>query len=269
MSDRSTETRNRTRPAQVAATALAALAAAFLSSRIGVYGTVIGAGIFSFMLTVGSELFLRSYDRTKEAAKRAAITAATRECTTTAAGGQPTSSAANPAATVPRTLPPCEQPTEPLPVPGGEPGAPATGTRPPSGWSLHGLRWQAIAVLSVVVFATVMFAITGIERVSGRAFSGEEGTTIGSVIGEQEPEGHQHPVDEGEDVPPPAPETTTPRDGQGGTESPEPTEGEEAPTPTGEQDEPREPDEDGQEVEEGEPDEDGGGTTEPRVPRAP
>jgi hypothetical protein len=58
------------RPAQVVAGALAAVTAAFIGAQIGVYGTVIGAGLLSLGTTIGSELYLRSLERTKEAAKR-------------------------------------------------------------------------------------------------------------------------------------------------------------------------------------------------------
>lgn len=59
------------RPAQVLAAALAAITAAFLGSSLGVYGTVVGAGVVSLATTVGGEFYLRSLDRTKQAVKRA------------------------------------------------------------------------------------------------------------------------------------------------------------------------------------------------------
>jgi hypothetical protein len=58
------------KPIQVAAAALAAITAAFLGSSLGVYGTVLGAGLISVATTVGSEIYLRSLRRTKEAARR-------------------------------------------------------------------------------------------------------------------------------------------------------------------------------------------------------
>ncbi|NIH78243.1 hypothetical protein [Amycolatopsis viridis] len=59
-------------PAQVVASALAAVTAAFLGSTLGVAGTVIGAGIASVVTTVGSEIYLRSLRRTRAAARRTA-----------------------------------------------------------------------------------------------------------------------------------------------------------------------------------------------------
>nr|WP_240519635.1 hypothetical protein [Amycolatopsis antarctica] len=55
---------------QVAAAALAAVTAALLGSTLGVAGTVLGAGMASIVTTVGSELYLRSLKRTREAAQR-------------------------------------------------------------------------------------------------------------------------------------------------------------------------------------------------------
>lgn len=68
MSDAENEKRTNLRPAQVAASTMAALTGAFLAARIGVYGTVVGVGVMSLLSTIGSELYLRSMDRTKAAA---------------------------------------------------------------------------------------------------------------------------------------------------------------------------------------------------------
>src|SRR4051794_35172831 len=59
------------RIAQVLAAALAAVTAALLGSTLGVAGTVVGAGVASVVSTVGSELYLRSLQRTREAAVKA------------------------------------------------------------------------------------------------------------------------------------------------------------------------------------------------------
>lgn len=68
MSDPDNEKRTNLRPAQVAASTMAALTGAFLAARIGVYGTVVGVGVMSLLSTIGGELYLRSMDRTKAAA---------------------------------------------------------------------------------------------------------------------------------------------------------------------------------------------------------
>jgi hypothetical protein len=68
MSDTEQQSKPTLRPAQVAASTLAAVTGAFLAARIGVYGTVIGVGVISLLSTIGSDFYLRSLDRTKQAA---------------------------------------------------------------------------------------------------------------------------------------------------------------------------------------------------------
>lgn len=52
--------------AQVAGSALAAVAAAVLASRLGVYGTIIGAGVVSVVATAGGSVFQHVFHRTGE-----------------------------------------------------------------------------------------------------------------------------------------------------------------------------------------------------------
>ncbi|WEV24950.1 hypothetical protein OYE22_06880 [Streptomyces sp. 71268] len=52
--------------AQVAGSALAAVAAAVLASRLGVYGTIIGAGVVSVVATAGGSVFQHFFHRTGE-----------------------------------------------------------------------------------------------------------------------------------------------------------------------------------------------------------
>lgn len=54
------------RPSQVLAGALAAVTAALLGSKMGVAGTVLGAGLASVITTVGAALYLRSLERTRQ-----------------------------------------------------------------------------------------------------------------------------------------------------------------------------------------------------------
>lgn len=60
------------RPAQIVASALAAVTAAFLGSTLGVGGTVVGAGIASVVTTIGGEVYLRSLRKTRAAARKTA-----------------------------------------------------------------------------------------------------------------------------------------------------------------------------------------------------
>ncbi|ATY15125.1 hypothetical protein CU254_35570 [Amycolatopsis sp. AA4] len=72
------EDKKKLRMTSVLAAALAAVTAALLGSTLGVAGTVIGAGVASVVSTVGGELYLRSLQRTRDAARKAMETAARR-----------------------------------------------------------------------------------------------------------------------------------------------------------------------------------------------
>ncbi|MFH8407275.1 hypothetical protein ACH4FX_21150 [Streptomyces sp. NPDC018019] len=58
--------------AQVAGSALAAAVAAFLAGQLGVYGTIIGAGVVSVVATTGGSIFQHLFRRTGEQLKEAA-----------------------------------------------------------------------------------------------------------------------------------------------------------------------------------------------------
>ncbi|MFG2890661.1 hypothetical protein [Streptomyces sp. NPDC048248] len=60
--------------AQVAGSALAAAAAAYLAGRLGVYGTIIGAGVVSVVATTGGSIFQHLFRRTGEQLKEATVT---------------------------------------------------------------------------------------------------------------------------------------------------------------------------------------------------
>ncbi|WP_369359174.1 hypothetical protein [Streptomyces sp. cg2] len=60
--------------AQVAGSALAAAVAAYLAGQLGVYGTIIGAGIVSVVATTGGSIFQHLFRRTGEQIKEAAVT---------------------------------------------------------------------------------------------------------------------------------------------------------------------------------------------------
>ncbi|MFC6067287.1 hypothetical protein [Streptomyces ochraceiscleroticus] len=59
--------------AQVAGSALAAAVAAYLAGRLGVYGTVIGAGVVSVVATTGGSIFQHLFRRTGEQVKEATV----------------------------------------------------------------------------------------------------------------------------------------------------------------------------------------------------
>ncbi|MEV0372318.1 hypothetical protein AB0I10_21210 [Streptomyces sp. NPDC050636] len=59
--------------AQVAGSALAAAVAAYLAGRLGVYGTIIGAGVVSVVATTGGSIFQHLFRRTGEQLKEATV----------------------------------------------------------------------------------------------------------------------------------------------------------------------------------------------------
>ncbi|MFE7613799.1 hypothetical protein [Streptomyces celluloflavus] len=60
--------------AQVAGSALAAAVAAYLAGQLGVYGTIIGAGVVSVVATTGGSVFQHLFRRTGEQLKEATVT---------------------------------------------------------------------------------------------------------------------------------------------------------------------------------------------------
>ncbi|MFJ8916400.1 hypothetical protein [Amycolatopsis sp. NPDC102389] len=153
-SEKTEKTEKQGRIIQVTAAAMAAITAALLGSTLGVAGTVAGAGLASVITTLGGELYLRSLQRTKDAALKARVVL-----------------------TVParrRVLDPGEQETVRLKPSEDEEETPARKFKP---------RWAVIAGVSVVAFAVALVAITGFEGATGKTFGGGTGTTIGKIIG--------------------------------------------------------------------------------------
>ncbi len=132
--------------AQVAASAVAAVLAATLASELGVYGTVVGAGVISVIATCGGPLLQHLFSRTGEKV-RGATTRTAR--------------------------------------PGGAPGPPTDGGYGDAttyGSRVRGRRRSVLA--AVVVFAVAMTGITAYELISGQNLSGGKGTTtFGAVVG--------------------------------------------------------------------------------------
>ncbi|KFZ84231.1 hypothetical protein ED92_10065 [Amycolatopsis sp. MJM2582] len=152
--EKTEKTEKQGRIIQVTAAAMAAITAALLGSTLGVAGTVAGAGLASVITTLGGELYLRSLQRTKDAALKARVVL-----------------------TVPgrrRVLDPGEEETVRL--------KPSEDEEEPTGRKFKP-RWAVIAGVSVVAFAVALVAITGFEGATGKTFGGGTGTTIGKIIG--------------------------------------------------------------------------------------
>ncbi|MFF0477461.1 hypothetical protein [Streptomyces sp. NPDC004284] len=150
--------------AQVSGSALAAVIAAKLASTLGVYGTILGAGVISVIATCGGPLFQHLFKRTGEQVRD--VTAAAKPK----------------ARQVPVPAGPGDDRTLMLgavaaPVPSDEEFGEAT---------THGTRvrgWKRPAIAAALVFGVTMGGITAYELVAGQDFSGKQGTTtFGSVV---------------------------------------------------------------------------------------
>ncbi|WP_235998906.1 hypothetical protein [Qaidamihabitans albus] len=259
--DEATESKEKSglRPVQVTAAGLAAVTAAFLGSSLGVYGTVLGAGLISVLSTVGSELYLRSLERTKTAALRTkelamrvvpAEKVAARQVPGShtfayrqrprarstevfqQAGGPWTSTEATRRLPGPgdEQPPGSEEPTVFLPKPDTETHQPGAERRSGiRGWSKR--RWGVVAATSVLAFVIGMLIVTGIEQATGGTLSGGQGSTVGRLVGGggQDSGGQQEqaPTDDEQQQP------GQPAEDPEGTDTPTPTETQtETSTPT-------------------------------------
>ncbi|MFE7603067.1 hypothetical protein [Streptomyces sp. NPDC057494] len=187
--------------AQVSGSALAAVIAAKLASTLGVYGTILGAGVISVIATCGGPLFQHLFRRTGEQVRDA------------------TAAAKPKARQVPVPAGPQDDRTLMLgtvraPLPSGEPVDEDFGEATTHGTRVRG--WKRPAIAAALVFGVTMGGITAYELVSGQDFSGKQGTTtFGSVVrgggntGRDAPERDQEPT--------PAP--SGPADGTGRQES--------------------------------------------------
>ncbi|PJM93376.1 hypothetical protein [Streptomyces sp. CB01373] len=160
--------------AQVAGSALAAVAAAKLASYFGVYGTILGAGVVSVLATCGGSVLQHFFRRTGEQLR--------------GVGAAP---GAFPAAS-PGTRPTASPAASPAPVTAA---APAGCIPPPVGEFGEGTvyrarikSWKRPVVAAALVFGVTMAGITAYELVSGDSFSGGRGTTVGYAV-----TGHRSP----------------------------------------------------------------------------
>ncbi|WP_432075060.1 hypothetical protein [Streptomyces wuyuanensis] len=141
----------------MAGSALAAVAAAVLASRLGVYGTILGAGLVSVVATCGGSLFQHLFRRTGEQI---------RDVTQQA---RPNGS----------SLPPGSPEPEP-PASGGPHECGEFGEATTHGTRVRGRKRSALA--AAVVFVVAMLGITGYELASGQDLAGGRGTTVGTAV---------------------------------------------------------------------------------------
>ncbi|WP_406012909.1 hypothetical protein OG520_09730 [Streptomyces sp. NBC_00984] len=206
---------------QVAGSAVAAVAAAVAASQLGVYGTILGAGVMSVVATCGGSVFQHFFRRTGEQIREVTVqvkhqdrevTVHTRETSgARAAKGTRRPPAGTPdGATDATTMMPAVDATTVLrradaaTAPSDAADDPdrtrmlrpldatqllTTGRPDPdeefSDATTHGTRirgWKRSALGAAVVFALTMAGITTYELISGNDLSGGQGTTVGSVV---------------------------------------------------------------------------------------
>ncbi|WP_443054897.1 hypothetical protein [Streptomyces sp. NBC_00691] len=154
--------------AQVSGSALAAVIAAKLASTLGVYGTILGAGVISVIATCGGPLFQHLFRRTGEQVRDVTVAAKPRARQVPLAPGPRDG----------RTLMPG---TIPAPAPYTEASDEEFGAATTHGTRVRG--WKRPAIAAALVFGVTMGGITTYELVSGQDFGGRQGTTtFGSVV---------------------------------------------------------------------------------------
>ncbi|MEU8527056.1 hypothetical protein AB0C77_15875 [Streptomyces sp. NPDC048629] len=168
--------------AQVSGSAVAAVVAAKLASNLGVYGTILGAGVISVVATCGGSVLQFFFRRTGEQLREATVQA------TKPKGRQ-----------VP--LPDRTQVLGTVSAP--PPGDGTYGEATTHGTRIRGRRRSLVA--AALVFVVAMGGITTYELISGQDFSGTEGTTTfrSAVTGGEDNRGGQKPSSPG-DAPAPS-----------------------------------------------------------------
>jgi hypothetical protein len=145
------------KPTQVAAGALASVTAAVLGSKLGVAGTVVGAGLASVVGTVGASLYERSIH-----AARDRVTARIKQ-------EEPPVGASHDAETVRLMVAPPKQ---------------EAGKR----------RWPMLVAATAAAFVLGMGVLTVVELVGGHATSGDGNrTTVGALFGQPGQSSTPHP----------------------------------------------------------------------------
>ncbi|MQY38399.1 hypothetical protein SRB17_64120 [Streptomyces sp. RB17] len=127
---------------QVAGSAVAAVVAAKLASYVGVYGTILGAGVVSVVATCGGTVFQHFFKRTGEQLREATV-------------------APRPRGQVPPAVGEFTEATV---------------------YRARVRSRRRLVVAAAVVFGVAMGGITAYELVSGNSFSGGSGTTVSDVV---------------------------------------------------------------------------------------
>ncbi|MFC8080483.1 hypothetical protein ACFUN8_33695 [Streptomyces sp. NPDC057307] len=158
---------------QVAGSALAAIAAAVFASKLGVYGTIIGAGVVSVIATCGGTVFQHLFRRTGDQIREVSVQVKPR-------ARQVYDSEPAPVPDPARADPPPEEASAQGPVAQRPAAQDEFGGATTYGTRVRG--WKRPVAAAAVVFAVAMLCITGYELAAGQDLSGGKGTTFSSVV---------------------------------------------------------------------------------------
>ncbi|MGK5730077.1 hypothetical protein [Streptomyces sp. URMC 124] len=189
--------------AQVAGSALAAVVAALLAGKLGVYGTVIGAGVVSVVATSGGTIFQHVFKRTGEQLREATVQAARPKLRQVPVrdAGRAVSRAARDAQSPQATRGAQDDATRllhaasPSPERGGAYAGAHSGARADehsfaytdaySPATTHGTRtrgWKRPLIAAGAVFVLAMGTVTAVELVKGSSADGGKGTTVSQIF---------------------------------------------------------------------------------------
>lgn len=190
---------------QLTASVLAAVTAAWIASRLGVAGTLIGAALGSFVVTISSAFYGRTLDHTRTlliqtesgtVIERQVEEGEVREALDEAAD---VDSAAR--------------------------GAKFVDDKPR-------LHWKTIVVTTVVVLSLALAAISTYELITNRTLDGDHGTTIGDSFGGDRDKPNPTPTPSETTATTTIPTTPTPTTATPTTPTPTPSTTTATPTPT-------------------------------------
>lgn len=177
--------------AQVAGSAVAAVVAALLAGKLGVYGTFLGAGVVSVVATTGGSFLQHVFHRTgKEIKNKTAqvqpkvrqVTLQDRRTGEARTAWLPVGDATG-AALKGGGNAGSEGDAEPAAVPSDPEGAVPSGEY--TAGTTHGTRWRGwrrALLPAVLAFAVATGGITAYEAISGNNISGGQGTSIGRAL---------------------------------------------------------------------------------------
>ncbi|MBB1159790.1 hypothetical protein [Amycolatopsis dendrobii] len=202
------EDKKKLRMTSVLAAALAAVTAALLGSTLGVAGTVIGAGVASVVSTVGGELYLRSLQRTRDAARKAMETAARRSRGALVPVEAVRESASGDGATVHVDADVANMPTVRL-RPTGPDASDSLGEK------LRKMRWPLIIASSAVAFVVALVVLLGLDWTT-------QGNVSTGLIPRQ-PDTSQHQDDHPDNTPSTQPQVPPSGESRSGNPTSSPT----------------------------------------------